>query len=60
MTFYFRHIILQEYLDNGNSADIPTLINLFQSTDKTGNRNLSLFIFKAFEMRNQYYMYYVN
>jgi len=55
-----RHIYLQDYLDNGNSAIIPILINLFQSTDKNVNRNLSTFIFKAFEIINQYYMYYVN
>jgi len=54
------HIYLQDYLDNGNSANIPILINLFQSTDKNVNRNLSTFTYKAFEIRNQYYMYYVN
>ena len=35
-----RHIYLQDYLDNGNSANILTLINVFQSTDKTVNKNL--------------------
>jgi len=62
-----RHIYLQEYLDIGNSDDIPTIINSFQSNDKTVNRNFSTFIykggFKAFELiriRNQYYMFYVN
>jgi len=32
------HIYLHVYLDNGNSAYIPTLIYLLQSTDTTVNR----------------------
>ena len=43
-----RHIYLHDYLENGKSVNISTLINLFQSTDKTVKRNLSTIIYKAF------------
>jgi len=56
MYITIRHIYLHDYLDNGKSANISTLINLFQSTDKTVNRNLSTIIYKAFEIRKQYNM----
>jgi len=44
--------IIRDCLDTRNSANIPTLINLFPSTYKTVNRNISTFIYKAFELRN--------
>jgi len=34
MCISIRHFYLQDYLDNGNSANIPILINLFPSSDK--------------------------
>ena len=40
-------------LANGNRANMSTIVNLFQSTDKHVNRNLSTFIRKAFEINKK-------